>query len=180
MSEEQLEWISDSTERAAKRALRRYVRRSAAGFVVVIVGLAFAGNAYLHELEHGLTRTCERVNLLRAQSNTSDAVSFQILSISAQREAKLAKTEPINRKTHKQSADVLAQQALNLTVTGFTDCEQAVGAPDSYAQPIANPIGEPTTGKLNTGVSTILRRSHALLEAERRRREHFEEGHHVG
>ncbi len=42
MTEEQLEWISEQTERATRKALRHWARRATVGFVVLAAGIGAA------------------------------------------------------------------------------------------------------------------------------------------
>lgn len=170
LTDDQLALIAAETERGASKALRGYVRRATAGFLILLIGLVFAGRGYVGALHDGLVGSCDRVNVLRAQSNSSDLVSFHILSISAQREAALAKADNAGTQSaHKRSATLLFDQAGKLTVTGLTDCEKAVGDPSHYAAPVANPIGDPTKNKLNDGVRQIEVDSQRLLHLEQAR-----------
>lgn len=166
MTQEQLEWIEETTHRAARKALKKQALGAAVGFLVLFGGGAVAGRAYLHTLHQGLVGSCARVNVLRAQSNLSDTVSFQILSISGRREAALVKLDPHAAGQHHKSALALFTEAKKLTITKPTNCEQAVGDPDHYSTPIAGPIGDPTTGKMNPGVMRAIRDSQNLLDRE--------------
>jgi hypothetical protein len=161
-SVELIEWIEEGQRRAANRVLRK----AAVGFAILLFGLLFAGNAWKNQLHDGLKGSCSRVNVLRAQSNGSDLVSFRILSISAQREAILAKKDKANAATHSKSAKGLASEAQRLTVTRLTDCEEAVNDPDHYSTPVAGPIGDPKTGELSEGVKQTLIDSEKLLRKE--------------
>jgi hypothetical protein len=161
--EDLVRWIEESTKRASERALKKYMVGSSLAFVLLLGGLAFAGNAWIEELQSGLHGACDRVNVLRAQSNLSDSVSFTILSSAAQRETRLVKGDPKNASTHQRSADVLAGEAKRLTVTRMTDCDRAVSDPDSYSTPSAGPIGDPLTGERNEEVEEILLESEAMI-----------------
>jgi hypothetical protein len=155
---ELLGWIEDSTRRAANESLRRFRNQALIAFVVLLGGLAFAGKAWIGELQDGLRGSCDRVNVLRAQSNLSDSVSFNILSSSGIREKALAKSSPTKgeRKTHNDSAEALFREADKLTVTVLTNCERAVDEADKYKTPVAGPIGEPRTGEFTEGVQHVL------------------------
>lgn len=160
----------------ADSRLKRYMRSSLAGFVVLAAGLALAihGNAEVaHEakqasaaaattksLKSAAFSECKRVNILRAQSNVSNDVSFVILSASAQRELTLAKKPP-SSAVHRRSGLVLASQAARLKVTRLTDCARAVNQATDYKFPLAGPIGDALTGKQHKGVKDI------LVESER-------------
>lgn len=169
MTHDQLAWIEESQRRGVKKALKKQARVAAVGFVLLFGGLFVAGKAWTDTLHDGLVGSCDRVNVLRAQSNGSDLVSFRILSLSGQREASLAEgSKDSESKTHSDSAKALFGQAKLLTVTQLTDCERAVDHPKSYDTPIAGPIGDPATGELNQGVKRALDASAALLKQEAR------------
>jgi hypothetical protein len=109
--------------------------------------------------------SCNRVNVLRAQSNLSDTVSWKILSDAGQRELSLAVTDvPETRKAHVKSAATLLEQASTLTATGMTDCAQAVEDPLGYKQPLARPIGDPRTGKVSPRAQAVLDSSHDVIQ----------------
>lgn len=170
MTQEQLELVGRETGHAAGKVLKKYVAGALVAYIVLLGGLFGVVKASQDVLHEGLKGSCYRVNVLRAQSNASDVVSFKILSSSAIREAKLAKMGPASeRKTHATSAHSLATEARTLTVTGITNCEQAVNDPEHYVTPVAGPIGEPTTGKLNVGVAKTIKDSHQFLKIERAR-----------
>ncbi len=169
LTEDQLAWISDQTEHAAHSAVNRSLRKWAFGagiaYVLILVALFLALKDGQNNLKDGLTGSCDRVNVLRAQSNGSDLVSFKILSLSGQREAALAKTDTENAKTHLDSAKGLWEQARNLNVTKLTDCDQAVKHPDKYVAPVAGPIGAPETGETWPGVQKLLDQSQDYLRS---------------
>lgn len=147
-----------------------FLRKPVVGYMILAVGILLAvffyTNTVNEKLREGLASSCQRVNILRAQSNLSDNVSWTILSASAAREKKLAATEPQNRKTHKSSYHILSKQASNLTITPITDCDKAVNEPKSYVVPKAHSIGDKKTLKQRPEVAKILSESKALLRAE--------------
>lgn len=155
--EELLAWIGESCRRAANHALRRYAIGATLAFLLLLGGISLAGKAWLSELESGLKGSCDRVNVLRAQSNLSDTVSFMVLSDA---------TKEARRVGREEKADSFALQAGSLTVTELTDCDVAVGNPEDYVTPIAGPIGDPGTGKLSPGVKEIIDASARLIERE--------------
>lgn len=165
LTEEQLALISAETEHAVHSGLKRWSRRAAGAYVLLLVALVFIGRGYIERLHDGLAGSCHRVNVLRAQSNASDYVSFKILSLSGQREAALAKTSksPAVAHVHNKSAQGLWDQARNLTVTQMTDCEQAIEHPDSYKTPVAGPIGSPESGTTYPSVQKVLDQSRQYL-----------------
>lgn len=169
LTEQQLEWISEQTRRAAGRAVRKWARGAVVGFLILCVGsgVAISRTAGIDDLNARSHQVCERLNIVRAQSNVSDSVSFNILSQSARREDVLADLDT-NRGIHRESATTLAREAGRLTVTDLTDCD-AAQHPD-YDYPVAGPVGDPTTGELNVGVATIVAESEALLRRVKRDR----------
>lgn len=144
---------------------RRYVRGSMAAFVVMLasVGYVLSTKPDTGALRAGLVSSCERVNILRAQSNISDSVSFEILSLSGKREAALGKPGKPDAKLHKDSATLLFGQADKLTITGLTNCKLAVDSARTYKFPVASPIGVPETGDKMPMVDEIIEDSRRLL-----------------
>lgn len=167
ITEEQLGWVEEATHRAVRKALKRYSLGASIAFLVLFAGLAIAGKTYVDRLHNGLVGSCNRVNVLRAQSNLSDTVSFNILSISGQREKALVKLDKEAAAQHRKSSNALFKEARKLTITKVTNCEEAVDSPDHYVTPIAGPIGNPATGKLDPGVARVIRDSEDLLRRER-------------
>lgn len=164
LTEDQLDYLSEQTDRAARHAVRRFALKAAIAYLVVLGGVFVALQAQSQTLEDASMGSCHRVNVLRAQSNASDLVSFNILSLSGQREKMLAEQAGAGeRQTHLASADALFEQAKKLTVTELTDCAQAVAHPTEYVNPIAGPIGDPSTGELSPDVEKIANASEAFL-----------------
>lgn len=159
LTEEQLKLISYETTRAARKVLHRYTRSALIGFFILLAGVGFAlsQTAGLNDLEKRDVRLCERLNIVRAQSNVSDSVSFAILSNSGRREFALAKGDPDNAKLHADSAEELFAQAQKLTVIDLTDCQKALDP--KYDYPLAGPIGNPRTGEYAPGVQAVLDKS---------------------
>jgi hypothetical protein len=148
------------------RTLRRFAPLLA--FLILSCATAYGintiYNASVENLREGLRGSCQRVNILRAQSNVTDVVSFRILSISGKREFELAKRASGNvQSLREESANLLFGQAAVLTITDLTDCERAIRDPDNYYHPTANPIGNPNTGNLTPVSERILRDSQNLL-----------------
>lgn len=175
LTEEQIEFFTSQTNRAVKKALRGYVRSALVGFAILLFGVSYAiqGKSNTHELRAGLLSSCARVNILRAQSNTSDSVAFKILALSAIRERELAGlTHGAEHGTHHRSAVLLTAQASYLTITGLTDCEQAVDHAEDYAFPVANPVGNAVTAQISPLAQTILTDSQKLLAHVKATHEH--------
>lgn len=149
LTDEQLRLIGEETARASRRVLRQYVRRATAAFLAVIVGLSFAGYAYLETLKDGLENSCARVQIVRAQSNVSDSVSWTVLTA----QATAADSERFRGEADK------------LTITALTDCKAAVDNPGDYKFPVASPIGDTETGQMYGDSAQIISASEALLAA---------------
>lgn len=172
---EQLEFFANLEAEAVDRVEKRYVKRdrrwrigATAGFLILLGGVGYAiqgktDDATLTGRDH---RICERLNIVRAQSNVSDSVSFNILSISGRREKALIKGDPRNAALHRQSFKVLTGQAGKLTVTDLTDCDAALDP--KYNYPLAGPIGDPAKGKLSPEAKEILDRSLRLVEKSKK------------
>lgn len=118
-----------------------FFKQPLVGYAILVVGILLAVYFYSHSvndnLRDGLLSSCERVNILRAQSNLSDTVSWSVLSSAAEREQALIKKDPDAAPAHRKSADALSNQSNGLTVTGMTDCKAAVSRPRTYNIPQA-------------------------------------------
>lgn len=138
--------------------IRQHVRGPLVAFILLFVATLyiFAGDQ---------TNACNRLNIVRAQSNIGNSVSFNILSNSGRREQALAKSSrtPEMAKIHRESADGLLGQAQRLTVTALTDCGNALNP--RYNYPLAGPIGDPADGTLAPEAAKIIRESEAAVEA---------------
>jgi hypothetical protein len=163
------ETVEAVAHRAARDAVKTYSRGAVVGFLLLFGGVGYAihGKTDGPTLKAGLDNACQRVNILRAQSNVSDLVSFNILALSARREMELAEApaaaEAGTRSIHKRSAALLAAEANKLTITGLTNCPLAVNRPKTYRFPIANPVGDANTGQTTAKVRTIISDSRELL-----------------
>ena len=180
LSEEQVLYFArlqeESTNRAVKRATRRTMRSALVGFLILLVGVLGYSIAAQDALDSkftqankttaaGLTQSCKRVNILRAQSNLSDYVIWDILTASARRERFLAKNDvPGNKDAHLTSAVVFEQNAGKLTVTALTNCAKAVRVPDSYPYPEAGPLGDVKSGELTDNVQKIIEDSQGAVD----------------
>ncbi len=147
---------------------KRYVRNSLIAFVLLVgaIGYALTTKPDVSTLEAGLVNACDRENILHAQTNTSDIVSFRLLSISGQTVLALAKSDPKNAKQHRLGARLLFDSARQLKITALTDCAEAVKRPEAYKYPVARPIGGAETGHVYTSVQKIVRQSEVLLRQD--------------
>lgn len=145
-----------------------FIHKGLVGYIILAIGVGYAiHSSHNSAISEGLRtihsaniQSCQRVNVLRAQSNLSDSVSFTILSISARREFALAhKDLPKTRQTHLKSAKLLSVQARKLNVTKLTNCNLAVNHPQAYRYPLAGPLGNPLNGKLYPQIREILQDS---------------------
>lgn len=174
MTQEQIDYFAALNEESSRRASRRTWRNSIAGYLMILAGavafslltinaLSDSTHSTDAKLRAASVSSCERVNILRAQSNISDAVVFDILSASGRRELALAKTDTeASRKVHEQSAEIVFRAADKLTVTPLTDCKQAVDDAAIYKFPLAGPIGNARTGKLGPKAQQVVDSSNVL------------------
>lgn len=132
---------------------------------MILVGLVIWTHGQNSKLHDGLTGSCRRVNVLRAQSNVSDLAVWRALSGAAQREYTLAHGP--QSKTHKKSAEITVKYAADVAITALTDCNKAVNDPEHYRFPIAGPIGDAKTGKEFPEVAQIERQSKALIKRQK-------------
>lgn len=158
----------DSSEFLTCAEFRRWRRGALAGFLALTLGIgaALTTKPDTGALRAGLISSCQRVNILRAQSNMSDLVSFRILSLSAQREMKLSKGDPKNKRIHRNNATSLRIEAQRLTITALTECEPAVDDAKAYKFPIASSIGNVETGTVDPIVQLIVKDSERLLRRQ--------------
>lgn len=158
-----LEQVEKIACESAADVLRRYSAAALVGFLVLVAGLAYAisQTADIDDLDARTVSTCERINILRAQSNVSDAVSFTVISQDASRVLAVAASRgPEYERILRDSAASLRTQAKRLTVTPLTDCNDARSPRFRY--PLSGPIGDPQTGELFPGVKEIVRQSESI------------------
>lgn len=189
LTQAQLDWVTEQTQRAAEKAATQAavdaahytVRRAARGYILLVIVLVLVSGLYTRHAANteregrrqavalttnAATGSCNRVNLLRAQSNLSDTVIFKILSESGRRERRLGQTdERATRPAHRKSAEVLTGEARKVTITDLTNCKKAVQDPLGYDPPQASPLGDASTGELSETVKRVVRRSERLLRA---------------
>jgi hypothetical protein len=98
---------------------------------------------------------CERVNVLRAQSNVTDVAVWRNFAAATKRELTLAeKGEDV--KVHRQSADDFVKNANDITVTPLTDCRRAIDQPGEFGAPAAAfPVGDARTGEERPMIAAI-------------------------
>lgn len=133
------------------------------------VAVALHNTASAPQLRGGLINSCERVNVLRAQSNLSNSVSFTVLSNAAIREIRLARTVPKTSKFYKihiKSADGLVQASRRLFITDLTDCTLAIKDGVKYPFHASEPIGDARTGRLFKASDKILADSQTYLKQQ--------------
>jgi len=168
----QLDYIDkhaqEVSKRSAKDAVRAFFVRVAIGYAILVGGLVWAisDKPSVDRLNAASTGICNRLNDARAQSNVSDAVSFGILTSSAQRERALARTKSADDRDpeiHTRSARALEAQAKRLTVIPLTDCSEAIQDPQGYRNPTAGPIGDVRTGEINPQSARIIEQSERRL-----------------
>jgi hypothetical protein len=81
-------------------------------------------------------RTCERVQILRDQTNGLSFIAYDAWAGAAKREKGLIKTTKGKvRETHRASYKSLQDLADSMIVTGPTDCRAATYRPDIYRPP---------------------------------------------
>lgn len=122
-------------------------------YLMILVGGLLAVTVYTTnqdaERRVGLIATCERVNVLRAQSNVTDIALWRVLASSYEREIALADAKG-DTSIHKRAAADLKRYAGQIVVTAMTDCARAIDHPESYRPPVSGPVGNVMTGQLNT------------------------------
>lgn len=178
LTKEQRDEVEQIADECASMKLRRYTVRALIGFAILVAGGATAtvvtndqrsdaDRVTQTRINRAVRGSCRRVNVLRAQSNLSDKVSYSILVTAGGRETKLAKIGP-QAELHRRSADQFFSEATNLRVTPLTDCEKAVDHPQDYRTPSAGPIGDPRAGTIDPLVASIIEDSKRLLMREGR------------
>lgn len=122
------------------------------GYVILVIGLALALYTYTNtrtsELRTASFRSCERLNVVRAQSNLSDIAVWTILSGAYQREVSLSKSDTESREVHKRSASILLMNANRMTIIQLTSCRDAVDHPERVETVLPQAIGNIETGRL--------------------------------
>lgn len=94
-------------------------------------------------LDAALYAECQRVNRLRAQSNTNAEVTFRKNLADAKRELELASAGGPDAAVHRASARQIIAQSRRLRHTALTNCRQAVYEPQRYAPPTPRPFSAP-------------------------------------
>lgn len=140
-----------------------FLRKPVVGYLILTIGILLAVYIYTNSvndnLRDGLQSSCQRVNILRAQSNLSDAVTWTILASAAKREQSLIYKDKDAAEEHKNSAQSLTNQTDNLTVTGMTDCKSAIERPRTYNVPKAVRIGNVRTIEISPEARKIIKAS---------------------
>lgn len=171
ISEELSEFLAAQVDRGVRKGLRRYTSRALIGFLVLFAAALFGfhdvnkraveaerqavarDHLVLRRIDTAVFGSCRRVNILRAQSNLSDSVSFVVLANAGQAAEKNGNTEV---------AKIYFMEASKLTVTPLTNCNTAVKTPTIYQLPKPGPIGDPKTGNLSPETDKIVRESTIL------------------
>jgi hypothetical protein len=142
------------------------------GYAIIVIVMALALYAYTSgqdtKLRGGLIRSCERVNVLRAQSNISDLAMWRNFSAAVQRERRLSKPGMPDADTHRRSANEISRNAQDITVTALTNCGLAIDNPARYETQLAGPIGDLSTGREFPEVRSIEEDSRDLIARRQR------------
>lgn len=135
-----------------RKEFRRYVRGALAAFCIMLsgVGYVLSTKPDTEAQRTAFIEACNNENILHAQSNITALVSFKILSLSGQR--------------NKEARAILWPEARKLRITGLSDCVEATDNSKRYNYPVANPIGDPTTGEPSAQVQAIVVQSRRLLK----------------
>jgi hypothetical protein len=112
----------------------------AAAAVTVTIVLNHRENVNGQRITEGEVRLCERLNVVRHQSNLGHWVQWLTLEQSVTRSRKLADAEPSSRAIRLKGAEESEALAVKLTWTQLTDCTQAVGNPKGYHAPAPQPF----------------------------------------
>lgn len=116
-------------------------------------------NAILRE-ERAQIRTCERVQILRDQTNGLSFIAYDAWAGAAMREKRLAEaTKGREHAQHQKSYVGLQTLADKMVITGPTDCSRATSEPDRYEAPAPEFIGAK-----GPNVELSRRRSQTIIE----------------
>lgn len=80
-------------------------------------------------------RTCQRLQILRDQTNATMLTAYTIFHATERQENDLAKRDPENAVLHRELALAFRRSSRQLMVTGPTSCREAVDHADRYAAP---------------------------------------------
>lgn len=104
--------------------------------VVAAVGTSYIANHNAIERERQAQIVqCERVQVLRDQTNGLALADYEIYIAAHEREAKLIKSDPQAAETHRKSSLKFYEIAHTLSVTAPTNCREAVDRPERYRAP---------------------------------------------
>ncbi len=157
--------VMEPTEPITRFEFRRYVWGCVVAFVVILLsaGYVLSTKADINSLGYVAIANCDRVNILRAQSNLNDLVSFNILSAAAQGEVAEIKRDPRNAAIHRATADRYTEEANTLTFAALTDCPRAIKSPNTAEGQITAQIGNAKTGEIRPDIRVIIRASQKLV-----------------
>lgn len=139
-------------------------------YLLIAVAMAVAvlqiSDRSFDRIHAAATQECQRVNVLRAQSNLDSYVIFRVLTLSANRERELTQADIKTAKDSVRSADLLNEQANEVTITHLTNCDLAVNHTSSYTFPIAQPLGNPKTGEISPASQEIINMSRSVVQGK--------------
>lgn len=132
------------------------VNRQLLAYIVVVVGLMAGLFVYSRDQNEKLTSAqltiCDRLNIVRAQSNISDLASWRVLSATIQ--------------ANPDRAIRFATQANDMTVIPLTNCKRAVSDPGHFPAALPQRIGDPETGELRPQTHEIEAMSRRITRPE--------------
>jgi hypothetical protein len=127
---------------------RRFNWYPLVGYVILLIAVVTAvymiqGSAIERERQAQLVQ-CERVQLLRDQSNGVNFLIYDYFKEAAEAQTEAAKIEkdPKQKEVRLSTAARLQRTADTTVVTGPTDCNQAVNNPTEYSAPAPSFIAE--------------------------------------
>jgi hypothetical protein len=143
---------------------RRHLQLAAFALIVVAaIGASFFANRAAIERERvAQIVQCERVQVLRDQTNFLSLADYRVYMAAYDRETKLIKEDPDSAATHRKAALIFYEVAHTLAVTGPTDCKAAVDRPRRYRAPAPEFIY-----KGGAGVEAVKKRSEELVRQAR-------------
>lgn len=137
------------------------------GYAILLIGLLVALNrvqeSNLDKVRTAEYTACERVQLLRDQANGTNFLVYDTFLSAYRREIKLIKGDPENAEKHRMSADTLEKTYRTTTVTGPTNCHDAVYEADTYKAPVPQFIhsGGPQVAAAKKRAQAIIGKAYA-------------------
>lgn len=142
-------------------------RTIAFGIVVVctMVAVAYVQHNAINREDRAQIRSCERVQVLRDQTNGLSFIAYDAWNNAAKREKSLIEaTKGAERRNHQVSYRGLRALARSMVITGPTNCSKAIGKPDKYKAPAPEFIY-----KNGPNVAIAHRRSMAIIEKAKKK-----------